>query len=184
MVRRKPRKRVFLGSEGISERNYGQYLRIIADKHNLQIHLDCDYTIGGGDPLTIVEESIKLLNRNTTRHGEYWVKAIMLDSDKLGDKAARDNLIPTLIKRNNIKLIYSTPNFEALLLRHFRGCENRIPPAKKSLNELRKVWPNYTKGVDANSLYRQLREDGLWRAVNVEDDLRDFLKSIGFRNIR
>ncbi len=152
MARRKPRKRVFLGSEGISERNYGQYLRKIADEHDLQIHLDCVLPIGGGDPLTIVEESIKSLNRNTTRHGEYWVKAIMLDSDKLGDNAERDNLIPPLIERNNIKLIYSTPNFEALLLRHFPGCENRIPPAKESLNELRKVWPNYTKDRRKNNI--------------------------------
>ena len=183
MARRKPRTRVFLGSEGISERNYGQYLRLIADKHHLQIHLDCVYPIGGGDPLKIVQESIKLLKRNSKSHGEYRVKAVMLDSDKLGVTTERDIIIPQLAERSNIKLIYSVPNFEAFLLRHFEGCENRMPPANESLNELRNVWPNYAKGVDAKTLYRQLGKEGLRRAVNSEDDLRDFLVSIGFRNI-
>ena len=107
----------------------------------------------------------------------------MLDSDKLGVTTERDIIIPQLAERSNIKLIYSVPNFEAFLLRHFEGCENRMPPANESLNELRNVWPNYAKGVDAKTLYRQLGKEGLRRAVNSEDDLRDFLVSIGFRNI-
>ena len=80
MARRKPRKRVFLGSEGSSERNYGQYLRLIADKHHLQIHLDCVYPIGGGDPLSIVQESIKLIKRESRNHGEYRVNDVVDDS--------------------------------------------------------------------------------------------------------
>ena len=64
MQGRKPRKRIFLGSEGISERNYGQFLKLIADNHNLQIHIDCNYVTGGGDPLKVVQESIRLMMSN------------------------------------------------------------------------------------------------------------------------
>ena len=83
MQGRKQRKRIFLGAEGISERNYGQYLRLIADNHNLQVHIDCNYVTGGGDPLKVVQESIKLMKRHSRNHGDYLVKAVMLDSDKL-----------------------------------------------------------------------------------------------------
>ena len=140
MQGRKTRKRIFLGSEGLSERNYGQYLRLIANNHRLPIHIDCNYVTGGGDPLKIVEESSKLMKRNSRNHGDYLVKAIMLDSDKLGRSIDRDNKIRQLISGSDIRLLYSSPNFEAFLLRHFPGCESKRPPAGASLSELEKVW--------------------------------------------
>ena len=183
MQGRKRRKRVFLGSEGLSERNYGQYLRLIADERKLQIHIDCNYVTGGGDPLKVVQESIKLMRRNLSNHGDYLLKAVMLDSDKLGRSIDRDTKIGTLVSVSNIKLIYSSPNFEAFLLRHFPGCENKRPPADIALSELRKVWPEYYKGIDARSIHKQLGEDGLMQACTVEDSLRDFLIGIGFDRI-
>ena len=183
MQGRKTRKRIFLGSEGISERNYGQYLRLIAEKYNLPIHIDCKYVTGGGDPLKVVEESIKLMKRNSRNHGDYLVKAIMLDADKLGRSNDRDNRIRPLVSSGKIKLLYSSPNFEAFLLRHFPGYENKKPPANTSLSELEKVWPSYSKGIDAKSIFKELGEDGLLRACTVEDSLRDFLISMGFGRI-
>ena len=183
MQGRKTRKRIFLGSEGISERNYGRYLQQIADYHNLPIHIDCDYVTGGGDPLKVVQESIRLMKRNSRNHGDYLVKVVMLDSDKLGRSTDRDNKIRPLAADHDVKLLYSNPNFEAFLLRHFPGCESKKPPAETSLSELEKVWPAYLKGIDARSIYIQLGEDGLVRACTVEDSLRDFLTVIGFGEI-
>ncbi len=181
MQGRKTRKRIFLGSEGISERSYGRYLQLIADFHNLPIHIDCNNVTGGGDPLKVVEESIRLMKRTSRNHGDYLVKAIMLDSDKLGRSVGRDNKIRPLAAEHNVKLVYS--NFEAFLLRHFPGCENKRPPADTALSELAKVWPEYYKGIDARSIHKQPGEDGLKRACTVEDSLRDFLISIGFNRI-
>lgn len=183
MQGRKTRKRIFLGSEGFSERNYGQYVRLIAEKYNLPIHIDCNYVTGGGDPLKVVEESIRLMKRNSRNHGDYLVKAIMLDADKLGRSNDRDNRIRPLASSGKIKLLYSSPNFEAFLLRHFPGYETKRPPADVSLSELAKVWPEYFKGIDARSIYKQLGEDGLMRACTVEDSLKDFLIGIGFDRI-
>ena len=183
MQGRKTRKRIFLGSEGISERNYGRYLQQIADYHNLPIHIDCDYVTGGGDPLKVVQESIKRMKRNSRNHGDYLVIAVMLDSDKLGRSTDRDNKIRPLAADHDVKLLYSNPNFEAFLLRHFPGCESKRPPPGASLSELEKVWPEYYKGVDAKSIYKQLGEDGILRACTVEESLRDFLTSIGFGEI-
>ena len=183
MQGRKTRKRIFLGSEGISERNYGQYLRMIASNHNLQIHIDCNYVTGGGDPLKVVQESIKLMKRHSRNHGDYLVKAVMLDSDKLGRSTDRDNKIKPLAADHDVKLLYSDPNFEAFLLRHFPGCESKRPSAEASLSELEKIWPAYLKGIDARSIYKQMGEDGLLRACTVEDSLRDFLTVIGFGEI-
>ena len=183
MQGRKPRKRIFMGFEGISERNYGQYLRQIADDHSLPIHIDCNYVIGGGDPLKVVQESIKLMKRNSRNHGDYKVKAVMLDSDKLGQSPDRDNKIKPLAADHNVRLIYSVPKIEAFLFRHFPGCENKRPPAKTAISELKKVWPEYYKGIDAGSIYKKLGEDGLLRACRAEDILREFLISIGFGQI-
>ena len=183
MQGRKTRKRIFLGCEGTSERNYGRYLRLIAEDHRLPIHIDCNYVIGGGDPLKVVQESIKLMKSNSRYHGDYLVKAVMLDSDKLRRSVDRDNKIRPLAAEHNVKLVYSNPNFEAFLLRHFPGCENKRPPADTALSELEKVWPEYHKGIDARSIHKQLGEDGLRRACAVEDSLRHFLFSIGFNRI-
>ena len=122
-----------MGSEGLSERNYGRYLRLI--------------------------------------------------SDKLGRSTDRDNKIKPLAMGDGINLLYSVPNFEAFLLRHFPGCENKRPSADTALSELEKVWPEYHKGIDARSIHKQLGEDGLRRACAVEDSLRHFLFSIGFNRI-
>ena len=183
MQGRKRRKRIFLGSEGLSERNYGRYLQLIADYHNLPIHIDGDYVTGGGDPLKVVQESIKLKKRNSRNHGDYLVIAIMLDSDKLGRSLDRDNKIKSLVSGSDIKLLYSAPNFEAFLLRHFPGCESKRPPADTALTELKKIWPDYSKGINARSIYQELGEGGIVRACRVEDSLRDFLISIGFGEI-
>ena len=183
MQGRKPRKRIFLGSEGFSERSYGRYLQQIADNNNLSIHIDCNNVTGGGDPLKVVEESIRLMKRNSRNHGDYLVKSIMLDSDKLGRSIDRDNRIRPLSAEHDIRLVYSEPNFEAFLLRHFPGCENKRPPAKTAFSEMKKVWPEYYKGIDAKSIYKMLGEDGLLRACTVEDSLGDFLISVGFGRI-
>ena len=183
MQGRKTRKRIFLGPEGFSERSYGRYLQQIADFHNLPIHIDCNKVTGGGDPLKVVEKSLYLMERNSRNHGNYLVKAVMLDSDKLGRSIDRDNKIRALAAEHNVKLIYSEPNFEAFLLRHFPRYGNKRPPAQASLTELEKVWPEYYKGIDARSIFKKLGENGLLRACTVEDSLRDFLVSIGFGRI-
>ena len=183
MQGRKTRKRIFLGPEGFSERSYGRYLQQIADYHNLPIHIDCNNVTGGGDPLKVVEKSIYLMERNSRNHGNYPVKAVMLDSDKLGLSFDRDNKIRPLALDSDIQLLYSSPNFEAFLLRHFPGCESKRPPADTALSELKKVWPDYSKGIDAKSLFNKLGEDGLIWACTVEDSLRDFLIGIGFGRI-
>ncbi len=59
----------------------------------------------------------------------------MLDADKLGRSNDRDNKIRPLPE---ISVLYSTPNFEAFLLRHFPGYEN------KSLLPMR-LYPNWQK---------------------------------------
>ena len=124
------------------------------------------------------------MKRNSRNaHGAYLVKAVMLDSDKLGRSTDRDNKIRPLVSGSDIKLLYSAPNFEAFLLRHFPGCESKRPPAETSLPELGKVWTGYYKGIDARSIYKHLGENGVMRACTVEDSLSDFLTSIGFGEI-
>ena len=67
--------------------------------------------------MKVVEKSIYLMERNSRNHGNYPVKAVMLDSDKLGLSFDRDNKIRPLALDSDIQLLYSSPNFEAFLLR-------------------------------------------------------------------
>ncbi|MGI9228545.1 MAG: RloB domain-containing protein [Gammaproteobacteria bacterium] len=177
------RTRIFFGCEGKDERSYGQYLRRLGDEQNLHIHINTEYpTPGGGDPLEIVENCVKLMKRNQRRRGDYLHKVILLDSDTLGKNRKRDQQIDGIIDKESIQLIYSNPNFEALILRHLPECGDRQPVAKNALADLQKEWPQYKHGkMTALQLHQKLGIEGLKRATMVENELCKFVRSIGFK---
>jgi transcriptional regulator with XRE-family HTH domain len=54
-------------------------------------------------------------------------------------------------------LIWARPCFEALLLRHLPGCQGLRPvTSAHALTDLRRVWPEYEKGMPALRLARKL----------------------------
>lgn len=180
MITRHVRKRVFVGCEGASERSYAKWLQSILDDEGYSFAFDAQIA-GGGDPLSIVEASCKLLKQRERSHGRFFAKAILLDSDKLGLVPARDIKIAQLVAAAGAKLIYQHYDHEALLLRHVPGCATRRPPAGQSLAALRSKWPDYEKPQDAMSLGRQFTSVDLRSAVNVEPELREFLEILKFK---
>ena len=176
------RKRIFFASEGVSERNYGTYLQRIVDSQNLPIHIDSQrMIIGGGDPLKIVKESVKLLTKNRKKRNkeEYKHRVVMLDKDTLGQNNNRDQQIQRIVTENDLQLIYNDPNFESLALHHLQNCQNLRPPANQTLAVLRANWPNYKKGMPATDLYKKLGIEGLKLATTVEPGLKEFAELIG-----
>jgi hypothetical protein len=171
------RDRVFFAGEGISERNYGQIIRLIAEQQSIKIHVDCK-AVTGGDPLDIVRESVKQYKRGVKNHAPYEHGVIMLDSDTLGKNINRDNQIPIILLNMDIDLIYNDPNFEAFILHHFDGHEHDNPPAVQSLNRLKTVFPNYEKNIDAKSLLDTFSIEGVSRACSVHPELRSFLEKL------
>jgi hypothetical protein len=179
---RQQRRRVFLGCEGDSERSYGTFLhQLVASNGRLHIETVV-LQPGGGDPLAIVERAVAIIKRKEREFGSaYAVRAILLDQDKFGSNAMRDQRIPALVNVGGIHLIWQRPTHEALLLRHIPGCQTHQPPsAADALARLRGHWPDYSKGMSAAYLAGKITLDHVRGACGVEVELNEFLTKIGY----
>ncbi|MDR7038379.1 hypothetical protein J2X36_003143 [Methylobacterium sp. BE186] len=136
---------------------------------------------GGGDPLAIVERAIRVMLRRAQRNGMYAIRAIMLDTDKLGLAPERDARIDPLARRYDLHLIWQEPCHEGLLLRHFDGCADLRPSStERALHELARRWPDYRKGIPAVRLAERFDEAAVLRAALGNEALTCFLAEIGF----
>jgi hypothetical protein len=173
------RVRIYLGCEGQSEQSYGRLLSQIADGAGLHIHLDTD-PLRGGDPLAIVELAVRHINQRKKLRGDFAYRAILLDRDKLGLTPERDRQIGLLSAENGLSVIWQTPCHEGFLLRHFEG-QGAVRPATSdlALQCLRRVWPEYRKGMPASELTTRIDLAGIRRAASVEALFADFLDRIG-----
>lgn len=124
------RRRIFLGCEGESERGYGTFLgQHLRERYGLHIALNAEVLQpSGGDPLALVQLAVQKIARNERYHGLFQVKAVLLDSDKLGADPARDRQMRELARQQSVRLILQEPCHEAFLLRHLDGCAQHRPP--------------------------------------------------------
>ena len=173
---------VFLACEGLSERGYGRWLSKLAVTHGMLVALRAD-DLGGGDPLVLVTEAIRKWKRADPAGGVFRLRALLLDGDRFGDNANRDELAFTRARKNRFLLIQQRPSHEAFLLRHFPRQQTRKPvDSKASLRMLKRVWPDYEKGkMDATHYERILSLAHLTRARSVEPELDRFLNLMGWK---
>jgi hypothetical protein len=176
---RPQRLRYFVGCEGASERSYVKWIQDLAERRGLLIHLDT-FVANGGDPLSIVEQSIKTMHRRQRVSGLYRSRFIFLDSDRIGETPNRDVKLRNLAQEANVSCVFQEWEHEALLLRHFDGYSTRKPPAGKSMQALKRVWKDYTKPADAQDLARLFDENALERIAVVEVKMSEFLAVLGF----
>jgi hypothetical protein len=176
-----PRIRVFFGCEGESEQGYGALLQHLADAvRKPHVTLDLQ-VIGGGDPLAIVEEASRRAKKQAHKHGEFAVRAVLLDRDKLGQTPGRDAQIPALAAANGLLLIRAEPCFEGLLLRHLRGCQALRPATSAdALAALLRQWPEYAKPMSRARLITRIGHNEIRAAATVEPELYSFLRAIKF----
>jgi hypothetical protein len=102
-----PRRRIFLGCEGESEQGYGALLSRIAEEQGL--HLAPQIVLlrpGGGDPLALVQLAIAKIREDERKRGEFSIKAVLLDQDKLGQAPERDQLLHAEAAQNDLHLIW------------------------------------------------------------------------------
>ena len=174
------RKRIFVGCEGDSERSYARWLQRRADELGLALHFD-PWVAGGGDPLAVVTNSIAKMRERSAKQGPYGAAGVLFDTDKLGNSRDRDVQIPRLARQARIALLAQSYEHEAVLLRHFAGCHTLRPPAGRSLDRLKRVWPEYKKPADSIELEEQIDLDGLRRMLRVEPHFDRFLGRLRFR---
>lgn len=180
---RRQRRRIFLGCEGDSERGYGVLLGNLIEQRRQDIHLDVVLlSPGGGDSYTLVKRCEEHLLRNNRRGSpDYIHRALLLDSDLRGCDKMRDQEADRLALKLDLRLIWQEPCHEAFLLRHFDGFrDNRPSLPRDALTLLHKVWPQYRKGMAAVRLGERVGCTEVQRAAEVEPELAEFLRAIGW----
>ena len=180
---RNRRKRVFVGCEGESERSYAGFLAAMADEIGLSLHFDTQIC-PGGDHLAVVEAAVGRLRRRAYQHGQFWKRVIFLDSDRRNEHAERTAEADRLIAQYNFLPVWSDPCLEALILRHFPGCE-RLRPRTSSLanQELSRYWPDYKKPMTRLALRAKFEIADVRRAAGTSPALFKFLSGIGFPDL-
>ena len=173
------RRRVFLGCEGESERSYGALLNRLQESNPRPVHID-PVLLGGGEPLFLLKTAETRMIQRIKQRGDYAVKAVLLDADRLGESEDRDREARSIASRLGLLLIWQTPIHEALLLRHLEGCASLRPKKPDAMGELKRRWPEYSKGMTAMQLARRIDRPGINRAAAAEEPLRRFLGLIGF----
>jgi hypothetical protein len=180
-IRRIPRRRrIFFGCEGESEQGYGALLQHLADDRQ-QPHVSLDlHVCGGGDPLAVLETACKRARDRVSRYGEFAIRVLFADGDRLGQVPTRDAKINPLAAREHFLIVWQRPCFEAFLLRHLPGCQSRQPPtAAAALVALRQAWPVYSKPMPQMRLAPRIGLNEIRSAATVEPDLRAFLTAMG-----
>lgn len=182
LSRIEPRRIVFIGVEGPSERAFGQFLDFCCETEGLNLHLDIKPG-NGGDSLAVVEEAKRRLKRHPARK-EIKERLVLLDRDRLDQdiRAGRDPR--EAASKENIELIFQEPNLEGLLLRLHPGQERRRVPPADTIKELRKAWPEYRKPPTANQLKRRFILSALRRAARHDGELRRLLIVLGLEDSR
>lgn len=168
-----PRRVIFIGVEGESERAFVRFLERRCRDEGLHLSISIKLT-RGGDSVSVIEEAGRHLARREERR-EIQERLVLLDGDRIeqDQKAGRD--AQAVAAKWDLQLILQIPQHEGLLLRLHRGHEERRVKARAALTELRKVWPEYSKPVTADDLARRFSLSDLRRAAQYEKELRRLL---------
>ena len=172
-----PRAIIFIGCEGKSERAFVRFLTHLCQEAGLHLHLDARPG-NGGDSVSIVREARRHWERHPDRKS-IKKRLVLLDRDRIAQdmKAGRDACaVATTWK---IELVFLEPNLEGLLLRVHRGQERRKTAPTNTLNELRKVWPEYGKPPTAAQLRQRFDLPALHRAAPHDRELQRLLAVLG-----
>lgn len=173
-----PRRVIFIGVEGKSDRAFAQFLQFCCDGEGLHLHLNVMMG-SGGDSVFVVREAARHLTRHFDRR-DISHCLVLLDRDRHPQdlQAGRDP--QAVASRSNLEIIFQNPNLEGLLLRLHQGHERREIAAAGSLTELRRVWPEYSKSsLTANQLKRRFAVSDLGRAARYDEGLRRLLEVLG-----
>lgn len=179
------RIRIYLGCEGPSEQSYGKRLNEIADAAGLHLYFDNDVLQpGGGDPLELVKLAISHIDQKRRKRGDFTHRAILLDRDKLSQNREWEQQIVRLAQEHELHLLWQDPCHETFLLRHLDGQLTARPPtADLALQALKRIWPEYYKGMPAAQLAVKIDLQAIQRVRAVEPGLATFLNQIGLPRV-
>lgn len=174
----KPRRVIFIGVEGRSDRAFAQFLRRCCDKEGRHLHVAIK-TGHGGDSVDVVKETTRHLTRHPGKR-DISAKLVLPDGDRIEQDRQAGRDAQAVASESGLKIIFQNPNMEGLLLRLHQRHENRQIAAGNSMEELCKVWPEYRKSsLTADQLTGRFDVSDVQRAARHDDDLRTLLDMLG-----
>jgi len=171
-----PRRPIFVGGEGASERSYCRFLDHLAKEQGLHVHIEA-VDLGGGDASICLDRAIRAFGNYRSRAGNTTPGFVLLDTD--GSKGSTATL-HIVAARHELTIIWQSPCHEALLLRHFAGQENRQPHDCTAAGKLLcNQWSTFTKNTPAIRISKTLGLDHVKRAGSVTPALQELIDEIG-----
>ena len=174
--RREARTRIFVGCEGRGEQAFIRWLQELSDAAERWLHLDA-HDLAGGAPGSMLVRAAAVRDRSRKTYGSYRASALLLDADQLPAPSAQA-AFEAAARRSGFEVIWQRPNQEGLLLRLHGGEETRMPPSTATGDELRRVWPDHRKPVNARLLNQRFSKADLARAAVHDDQLQALLRLV------
>ena len=175
------RERVFLAGEGESEAAFGAWLNGLCEGARLHLHLDVQ-PLGGGDPLALVEQAIRLRAARSGRNLIYKASVLLIDTDRLDDGSERSRRAIATASRGDLRLVRQRPRFQSLVLRLHARHERTFLFGADIDVRLGRVWSDYKKGrVTRYDLSRRFTHADLLRAAACDEELQALVALLGLR---
>ena len=114
-----PRRAIFIGVEGKSDRAFPGFLQRCCDLSGVHVHLNIK-PFSGGDSAAIVEAASRHLRQLVSR-GEFERNLVLLDRDRVDQDMDAGPDAHALASRSHLEIIYQEPKLEGLLLRLHEG---------------------------------------------------------------
>jgi len=175
------RRQVYIGCEGASERSYAALLQDLVRAAGLSLYLNIEELgPGAGDPLARIEMAVRRIDLQRRKRITPVASFAILDEDQALRDRQRAHLARRLAADNGITIIWQSPCFEAVLLRHLPDRSTHRPPdTPGALRALEREWPGYQKPMDRSALARRVDLDAVSRAAAVEPQLAALLRAVG-----
>ena len=171
-----PRKAFFIGVEGRSDEAFIAFLQRCCDRQGLYVHLKAS-AAGGGSPRSVVEDVGRAIVRSSPR--QFAARLVLLDADRIETDPREGREASAAAKRYGLRLVYSRPNLEGLLVRLHVGHERSRVTARHAMRELQVLWPEYRKPPSADELQQRFTMADLTRAARYDRQLRTLLQVVG-----
>lgn len=166
-----------MAAEGEGEQSFIKWLQELSDQNGLHIYLDCQLLSGGGYEI-MLDRAVRYRQQRERYNAEAAILLVDGDRAKHDDGWPLSKLREEAFKRK-ISVCVQNPNQEGLLLRMMSENKKLQPDAINVQKQLRKVWPNYQKPVDARTLASKYSLDDLFRVAHVGTELKNLLSIIG-----
>jgi hypothetical protein len=108
-------------------------------------------------------------------------RGVLIDLDNFDRAPEREQEARNLAKKHKIEWLIQPPCHEGFLLKHFEALKTHQPPTEEiAFTHLRKVWPDYKKGMDALGYEKILTIEHLRCARGVWPEFGAMLDAIGW----